>query len=111
MYLAEHLLGAPIDSVSAAVDSTTDGDAVEGLALCRLEAGRRIGMVNIGWGLGPGGITVNGTKGRAVAHYQADGTMPWAPFEHLSVTTAEGSRTLDPSAGSRSSPVGRRRDA
>ena len=95
VYVAEHLLGALIDAVSATVDSTTDGDAVEGLALCRLEAGRRIGMVNIGWGLGPGGITVNGTKGRAVAHYQADGTMPWAPFEHLSVTTAEGSRTLD----------------
>jgi len=95
VYVAEHLLGALIDAVSATVDSTTDGDAVEGLALCRLEAGRRIGMVNIAWGLGPGGITVNGTKGRAVAHYQADGTMPWAPFEHLSVTTAEGSRTLD----------------
>lgn len=94
VYLAEHLLGASINAVSAAVDAATPGDSVEGLALCRFEAGGKFGMVNIGWGYGPGGITVNGSKGRAVARYRNDGTMPWAPFQTLIVTTADGSRTV-----------------
>jgi predicted dehydrogenase len=76
VYLAEHLLGAPAEAVSAFADCAADGDAVEGLALCRLEAGRRAAMVNVGWGLGPGGTAVHGTKGRAIARYRADGTMP-----------------------------------
>jgi predicted dehydrogenase len=95
VYLAEHLLGVPVEAVSAFVDSATDGDAVEGLALCRLEAGRRAAMVNVGWGHGPGGVAVHGTRGRAIAGYRADGTMPWAPVEHLTVTTADGTRTVD----------------
>lgn len=105
VYLAEHLLGAPIEAVSSYVDSATDGDAVEGLALCRLEADRRAALVNIGWGLDSGGITVHGTKGRAVAHYRADGTMPWAPFERLTVTTAEGTRTPDLPSGQELGPL------
>ena len=105
VYLAEHLLGAPIDAVAAQVDSVTDGDAVEGLAVCRLDAGRRIGLVNVGWGLGQGGIAVNGSKGRAVARYRDDGTMPWAPFETLTVTTADGSRTVDLPAGQELAPL------
>lgn len=105
VYLAEHLLGAPFDAVSAAVDTATDGDAVEGLASCRLEARRRIGLVNIGWGLGQGGIAVNGSKGRAIAHYRADGTMPWAPFETLTVTTAEGTRVVELPAGQELVPL------
>jgi predicted dehydrogenase len=95
VYVAEHLLGEPVGSVSAFVDSAAAGDAVEGLALCRLEAGRRVGMVNIGWGMGPGGVTVHGTQGRAVARYEQDGTMPWAPFRELTVTTAAGTRTVE----------------
>ena len=105
VYVAEHLLGAPVTGVSAFVDSATDGDAVEGLALCRLEADRRVGMVNVGWGLGQGGVTVHGTHGRAVAHYRADGTMPWAPFESLAVTTADGTRTADLPRGEELGPL------
>jgi predicted dehydrogenase len=105
VYLAEYLLGAPVSGVSAFVDTATDGDAVEGLALCRLEAGRRAGLVNIGWGTGQGGVAVHGTAGRAVARYRADGTMPWAPFEQLTVTTTAGSRTLDLPAGQELSPL------
>lgn len=101
VYLAEHLLGAPTTGVSAYVDSATDGDAVEGLALCRLEAGRRVALVNIGWGEGQGGVAVHGTKGRAVAHYRADGTMPWAPFTHLTI----GDRTADLPAGQELGPL------
>ncbi len=99
VYVAEHLLGAPVAAVSAFVDSATDGDAVEGLGLCRLEAGRRVAMVNIGWGMGPGGITVHGSEGRAVARYEQDGTPPWAPFRELTVTTAAGTRTVELPAG------------
>lgn len=98
VYLAEHLLGEPVTAVSAFVDGL-DGDAastVEGLALCRLDADRRVALVNIGWGHGPGGVSVHGTKGRAIARYRADGTMPWAPFEQLTVVDADGrSRVVD----------------
>jgi predicted dehydrogenase len=105
VYLAEHLLGEDVGAVSAFVDSATDGDAVEGLALCRVEAGRRAATVNVGWGLGPGGVAVHGTKGRAVARYRAEGTMPWAPFEQLTVTTAEGTRTVDLPPGQELGPL------
>ena len=105
VYLAEHLLGADVQAVSAFVDSATEGDAVEGLALCRLEAGRRAALVNVGWGVGPGGVTVHGTEGRAVAGYRDDGTMPWAPFEQLTVTTAAGTRALDLPAGQELVPL------
>jgi hypothetical protein len=105
VYLAEHLLGAPAEAVSAFVDSAADGDAVEGLALCRLETGRRAALVNVGWGLGPGGVAVHGTKGRAIARYRAEGTMPWAPFEQLTVTTADGTRTVGPPPGQELGPL------
>jgi predicted dehydrogenase len=109
VYLSEFLLGARAERVSAYVDSATDGDAVEGLALCRLEAGRRVAMVNIGWGMGGGGIAVHGTAGRAIAHYRADGTMPWAPFESLTVTTGSPdgdlTRTVDLPAGAELEPL------
>lgn len=105
VYLAESLLGARAEQVSAYVDSATDGDAVEGIALCRLEAGRRVAMVDIGWGMGAGGVVVQGEKGRAVAHYRADGTMPWAPFESLTVTTDAGTRTVDLPAGEEIEPL------
>ncbi|WP_040155298.1 Gfo/Idh/MocA family protein [Mobilicoccus massiliensis] len=104
VYLAEHLLGAPIDAVDAWVDAA-EGDAVESLALCRVHAGRRVGMVNVGWGLGQGGVAVNASQGRAVAHYREDGTMPWAPFERLTVTTETGTRTVDLPAGQELGPL------
>ncbi|WP_040768710.1 Gfo/Idh/MocA family protein [Tsukamurella sp. 1534] len=105
VYLAESLLGERARQVSAFVDSGTDGDAVEGLALCRLEAERRVALVNIGWGVGPGGVIVHGESGRAVAQYRDNGTMPWAPFESLTVTTEHGTRTVDLPAGPELEPL------
>src|SRR4051794_33190375 len=105
VYLAEHLLATPVTAVSAFVDSATDGDAVEGLALCRLDAGRRVAMVNIGCGVGPGGVIVPGTHGRAAAASRGDGPMPWAPFERLTVPTADSTRTLDLPAGQDMGPL------
>lgn len=104
VYVAEHLLGAPIEAVNAFLDAT-DGEAVESLALCRLEAGRSAALVNVGWGLGPGGVAIEGSAGRAVAHYAADGTMPWAPFDRIEVTTGSGSRTLDLPPGQQLVPL------
>ena len=104
VYVAEHLLGAPVTAVSAFVDGA-DGDAVEGLALCRLEADRRAALVNVGWGLGQGGIAVHGATGRAVAHHRADGTMPWAPFERLEVTTEHGTEPADLPPGAELAPL------
>lgn len=98
VYLAQHLLGEPVAAVSAFVDGR-DGESVEDLALYRLEAGRSAALVNVGWGLGRGGVSVHGTAGRMRATYQNDGTMPWAPFERLLVTTADGTRAVDLPAG------------
>jgi predicted dehydrogenase len=94
VYLAQLFLGAPVARVSAYVDSTTDGDQVEGLALSRLESDHGAALVNVGWGMGPGGIGVSGTKGRLAVRYRDDGTCPWAPFDHLTVTTAAGARRV-----------------
>ncbi|MGD5588154.1 hypothetical protein QUT57_22880, partial [Xanthomonas citri pv. citri] len=92
--------------VDGAEGDDNTGSTVEGLALCRLEAGGRVALVNIGWGHGPGGIAVHGTKGRAIARYRADGTMPWAPFEQLTVTTAAaGSRVVDLPPGAELEPL------
>lgn len=105
VYLAEHLLGSPITAASAAVAPATPGDPVEGLALCRFETASGFCLVNVGWGLGPGGVTVNGTGGRAVARYRDSGTMPWAPFESLTLTTADGTRTVGLPAGEELGPL------
>lgn len=94
VYVAEYLLAEPFDAVSARIDATP-GDTVESIAWCRMHAGHATALVNIGWGVGRGGISVEGTDGRAFAHYRADGTMPWFPFEYLEVTTEEGTRRVD----------------
>ncbi|WP_181781774.1 Gfo/Idh/MocA family protein [Pseudonocardia pini] len=104
VYLAEHLLGLPAGRVSGFVDGAA-GDAVESLALARLEADGRAASVNVAWGMGEGGITVSGTKGRAVVRYRGDGTPPWAPFEQLTVTTAAGTRTVALPAGAELGPL------
>lgn len=105
VYLAENLLGSPVTGVSAFVDNAQDGDAVEGLALCRLESSRKAALVNVGWGLGQGGIEISGSEGRIVLRYRADGTMPWNPFESLSVTTASGAERVDLPAGQQLAPL------
>lgn len=94
VYVAEDLLGEPVQRVSAYVDAASAGDAVEGLALCRLESAARVALVNIGWGVGNGGIRITGTKGRIVVDYRDDGTPPWAPFASMTVTTEAGSEAV-----------------
>ncbi|MBG0855771.1 Gfo/Idh/MocA family oxidoreductase [Streptomyces spinoverrucosus] len=105
VYLAEHFLDEPVERVSAYVDAATPGDAVEGLALCRLESARRAALVNIGWGFGPGGIRINGSKGRMVLRYRDEGTIPWAPFEAMALTTESGTETVGLPPGQELGPL------
>jgi predicted dehydrogenase len=90
VYVAEHLLGEPIERVSAWLAAAEEAAPVEELALCRFETSRKAALVNIGWGFGPGGIQVSGSAGRLIVHYQDDGTSPFFPPE--TVTVASGDR-------------------
>lgn len=92
VYLAEHLLGEPLERVSAYVDSMDHTAGVEDLALCRLESASRAALVNIGWGHGTGGVEVAGTKGRIAIRYRNGATAPWAVLEHVMVATPDGVR-------------------
>jgi predicted dehydrogenase len=105
IYLAEALLGSPLRRVSAYVDALGPDAGVEDLALCRFETSTGAALVNIGWGLGPGGIEITGTKGRISIRYRDGGTAPWAPLDHVHVTTATGTRAeLQAGPGSSDGP-------
>lgn len=94
VYVLEGFLGEPIERVSAFVDSGDPASHVEDLALCRFETAHKAGLVNIGWGFGDGHIEIAGSKGRVSIRYQDGGTAPWAPLEAVTVTTAQGTRTV-----------------
>ncbi len=91
VYLLEAFLGEPIERVSAFVACHDPVGRVEDLALCRFETATKGGLVNVGWGFGPGQVDVTGTLGRVTVQYQHGGTAPWAPLERVTVTTAAGS--------------------
>jgi predicted dehydrogenase len=92
VYVAEALLGEPLRRASAYVDVLDPGAGVEDLALCRFETESNAALVNIGWGLGPGGIEVSGTAGRISIRYRDGATTPWAPLDRMLVTTEAGTR-------------------
>lgn len=94
IYLAEGLLGQPIERVSAYVTARRRG-GVEDLALCRFEAADSAAIVNVGWGVGPGGIEISGTTGRLAIRFQGGGTSPFATFEELALVNELGSRAVD----------------
>ncbi|MGH2819208.1 MAG: Gfo/Idh/MocA family protein [Actinomycetota bacterium] len=95
VYLAEALLGEPIERVSAYVTARNRNSGVEDLALCRFEAADSVAIVNVGWGVGPGGIEISGTTGRLAIRYEGGGTSPFAPFEELVIVDERGSRSVD----------------
>src|SRR5580692_658462 len=76
VYIAEDLCGHPFKAVSGYVDSHRPGFHVETVALCRFETEENAALVNIGWGLGAGGATVSGAKGRVDIRYADGGTSP-----------------------------------
>src|SRR5262249_10568273 len=68
------------------------------------ETGTKAGLVNIGWGVGPGGIQISGTRGRIEVRYRDGATTPWAPLDRVLVTTDAGTRVElagDPGDGAR----------
>lgn len=104
VYLAEALLGRSIERVSAWVDARRDGAPVEDLTLSRFEADGCAALVNVGWGVGPGGFAVAGHDGRTEVTYRDGGSGAFAPFERLVThgrsgrheeTTLPGDRSMD----------------
>jgi predicted dehydrogenase len=92
LYVAEDLIGRRTHRVSAYVSGNANHPRVEAQALCRLETDGPTALVNVGWGVGPGGVFVEGTQGSLEIAYQRGGTNPFTPFESLVVKTAAGSR-------------------
>ena len=91
VYVAEALLGSPFRRVSAEVLVRTDGAPVEDVALCRFEGDDAIALVNVGWGVGPGGISVAGPAGRIEVGYAGGGTGPFAALDSIRLTRRDGS--------------------
>jgi predicted dehydrogenase len=92
MYVAELLLGRRAQRVSAHVEGGPGHDRVEALALCRLETDGPTALVNVGWGIGPGGVSVEGDRGTLRITWQGGGTNPFVPLESIEVTTGRGTR-------------------
>ena len=90
VYVAEALLGSPFRRVSAELLARSAGAPVEDAAICRFETGDAIALVNAGWGVGPGGMTVSGPDGRAEIRYEAGGTGPFVPLESVRLVRADG---------------------
>jgi predicted dehydrogenase len=90
VYVAEAILGARFDRVSAFVTAREQGSTVEDIALCRFEAGNAVALVNVGWGHGAGGIEVSGSEGRLSIRFAGGGTSPFAPVESITIVDREG---------------------
>ncbi|MGH8935146.1 MAG: Gfo/Idh/MocA family protein [Acidimicrobiia bacterium] len=99
VYLAEFLLGRPVERVSAYVTGRAPEASVEDLALCRLETAANVALVNVGWGVGPGGAQVSGTEGFLKIRYQEGRSMPFYPLEEVELVRADGRRRLDVAMG------------
>lgn len=85
IYLAEALLGRPIERVSGWLHSRDTEAQVEDIALARLEVEGGAALVNVGWGAGPGGFAVSGPLGRIEVFYEGGGSGAFVPFERLEV--------------------------
>ncbi len=92
IYLAEALLGRKIVRASAWLDARRPGSAVEDIALCRFETDTNAALVNVGWGIGPGGVSLSGPNGRMEVTYRNGGSGAFAPFERLLVDGRSGRR-------------------
>jgi predicted dehydrogenase len=85
VYLAEAMLGSPIERVSAWVTARTDGAPVEDIALARFETADAAALVNVGWGVGTGGFAVSGREGRIDVTYRDGSNGGWEPVESFVV--------------------------
>ena len=97
VYLANWMMGGAPVAVSAWVDKRLEGDGdVEDIALVRYRYPTGQALVNMAWGVGPGGVEIGGTRGRIVMENANFATHPFVPAERLSVVTESGSRSWTP---------------
>jgi len=97
VYLANWFMGGLPLAVSAWVDKRLEGDGdVEDVALIRYVYPNGQALVNMAWGVGPGGVDIGGTRGRVVMTNKDFGTHPFVPAERLDVVSESGSRSWTP---------------
>ena len=97
VYLANWFMGGPPLAVSAWVDKRLEGDGdVEDIALVRYAYANGQALVNMAWGVGPGGVEIGGTRGRVVMTNTDFGTHPFVPAARLDVVAESGSRSWTP---------------
>jgi predicted dehydrogenase len=97
VYLANWFMGGPPLAVSAWVDKRLEGDGdVEDIALVRYVYANGQTLVNMAWGVGPGGVEIGGTRGRVVLTTTDHGTHPFVPAARLDVVAESGSRSWTP---------------
>nr|MBA3415245.1 Gfo/Idh/MocA family oxidoreductase [Chloroflexia bacterium] len=97
VYLANWFLGADPVAVSAFVDRRRDdGGDVEDWALVRLAYPSGQALLNMAWGVGPGGVEITATRGRAVLVNEGFGTHPFVPPREIVVVGPAGGRTIVP---------------
>src|SRR5918995_1736163 len=97
VYLANWFMGGAPRAVSAWVDKRLDGDGdVEDIALVRYAYENGQALVNMAWGVGPGGVEIGGTEGRVVMTNTDFGTHPFVPTARLDVVAESGSRSWTP---------------
>jgi predicted dehydrogenase len=97
VYLANWFMGGQPTAVNAVVDKRLEGDGdVEDIALVRYSYPNGHALVNMAWGVGPGGVSIAGTRGRVMMVNQDFGTHPFVPAERVHVVSTSGSRSWTP---------------
>jgi predicted dehydrogenase len=97
VYLANWFMGGPPRAVSAWVDKRLEGQGdVEDIALVRYVYENGQALVNMAWGVGPGGVEIGGTRGRVVMTNRDFGTHPFVPAARLDIVSGSGSRSWTP---------------
>ncbi len=93
IYLAEYLVDEPIRAVSALVDNLGYPEGVvEDLALLQLQFSEAYATIQMGWGVGPGGVEVSGSEGRVLIFYEDYGTGPFSTLSGFTLVTGAGRR-------------------
>jgi predicted dehydrogenase len=97
VYLANWFMGDSPIAVDAWVDRRLEGDSdVEDIALVRYTYPAGHALVNMAWGVGPGGIEIGGSRGRVVMETKEFGTHPFVPATRLNVVSDAGKRSWTP---------------
>src|SRR5215212_4194438 len=97
VYLANWFMGGPPRAVSAWVDKRLEGDGdVEDIALVRYVYENGQALVNMAWGVGPGGVEIGGAAGRVVMTNKDFGTHPFVPAARLDVVAESATRSWTP---------------